>query len=218
MPMKSRPEKQFGHLITLEGGEGAGKSTQARRLAAALKDRGHEVVLTREPGGSPGAEDVRKLLVEGNPGRWSALSETLLLFAARVDHIERTIGPALSAGNWVICDRFTDSTYAYQGVARGLARETIRRIDAVSLGDFKPHLTLILDLAPQDGLSRAVARDVVASRFEQFDLVFHDKLRQAFLDLARRAPERCAVIDAVGSEDEVAQRIWTTVAARLKVG
>ncbi len=216
--MSGGQDKPFGRLITLEGGEGAGKSTQARRLAAALKDLGHEVVMTREPGGSPGAEEVRKLLVEGEPGRWSALSETLLLFAARVDHIERTIGPALSAGSWVICDRFTDSTYAYQGVARGLARETIRRVEAVSLGDFKPHLTLILDLPPQDGLSRAAARDVVVSRFEQFDLAFHDRLRQAFLDLARRAPERCAVIDAVGTEGEVAQRIWTTVAARLKVG
>lgn len=210
--------RELGRLITLEGGEGAGKSTQARRLAASLKAKGLEVVMTREPGGSPGAEDVRKLLVEGEPGRWSALAETLLLFAARVDHVERMIGPALRTGSWVICDRFTDSTYAYQGAARGLARETIRRIEAVSLGDFKPNLTLILDLPPQEGLARAALRDTTASRFEQFDLAFHDTLRQAFLELARRAPERCAVIDAVGSEDEVAHRIWTAVAARLKVG
>ena len=185
-------------FITFEGGEGAGKSTQVRRLAAALEARGIAHIVTREPGGSPGAEEIRKLLVEGEPGRWSALTETLLLFAARADHIERTIKPALEAGQWVICDRFTDSTYVYQGVARGLARETIRRIEAIAACDFKPDLTLVLDLPIEEGLKRARDRGQHEDRFEKFDIKFHDKLRQAFLELAKRTPERCVVIDAGG--------------------
>jgi dTMP kinase len=204
-------------FITLEGGEGAGKSTQARLLSSALNARGLANIVTREPGGSPGAEDIRKLLVEGEPGRWSALTETLLLFAARTDHIERTIKPALDGGRWVICDRFTDSTYAYQGVARGLARETVRRIEAVSIGDFKPDLTLILDLPVEEGLKRAGARGAHEDRFEKFDYRFHDALRQAFLDLARRSPERCVVIDASGSVDEVAARLWAAAAQRFSL-
>jgi dTMP kinase len=209
--------KYAPRFITLEGGEGAGKSTQARRLAAALEAHGIACTMTREPGGSTGAEDIRKLLVEGEPGRWSALTEALLMFAARTDHVERTIKPALSGGRWVLCDRFTDSTYAYQGVARGLARETIRRIEAVSVDDFKPDLTLILDLPPDEGLARADARGSHETRFEKFDGGFHERLRKAFLDLARRAPQRCVVIDASGSEDEVAARIWDVVALRFKV-
>lgn len=209
--------KPAARFITLEGGEGAGKSTQLRRLAAALEAHGVVSTMTREPGGSPGAEDIRKLLVEGEPGRWSALTEALLMFAARTDHIERTIKPALADGRWVLCDRFTDSTYAYQGVARGLARETIRRIEAVSVGDFKPHLTLILDLPPEEGLARAATRGPHEARFEKFDGGFHEALRKAFLDLAKRAPERCVVVDASGSEDEVAARIWAVVAKRFKV-
>jgi dTMP kinase len=204
-------------FITVEGGEGAGKSTQARLLSSALNARGLANIVTREPGGSPGAEDIRKLLVEGEPGRWSALTETLLLFAARTDHIERTIKPALDGGRWVICDRFTDSTYAYQGVARGLARETVRRIEAVSIGDFKPDLTLILDLPVEEGLKRAGARGAHEDRFEKFDYRFHDALRQAFLDLARRSPERCVVIDASGSVDEVAARLWAAAAQRFSL-
>ena len=202
-------------FITLEGGEGAGKSTQCRRLAQALKARGIDCVLTREPGGSPGAEDIRKILVEGEPGRWSALTEALLMFAARTDHVAQTIKPALARGAWVVCDRFTDSSYAYQGAGRGLDRETIRRIEFVSIGDFRPHLTLILDLPVDVGLARAEARAESKSRFERFDTSFHERLRAAFLDIARRAPERCAVIDAAGTEDEVAARIWEVVSERL---
>ena len=205
-------------FITLEGGEGAGKSTQARRLLAALEERGIAGIVTREPGGSPGAEDIRKLLVEGEPGRWTALTEALLVFAAREDHIARTIRPALAEGRWVVCDRFTDSTYAYQGVARGLARETIRRLEAIAVGDFKPDLTLILDLPPEEGLRRAGARGSHESRFEKFDGDFHGKLRQAFLDLARRSHDRCVVIDASASEDDVASSIWAVVARRFSIG
>src|ERR1700761_680312 len=153
------PDKlKRGRFITLEGGEGAGKSTQVKHLAATLAKKGIQTLTTREPGGSPGAEEIRALLVQGEPGRWDALTETLLVYAARADHVKRTIGPALLADKWVICDRFTDSTYAYQGVGRGLPREIIRRIDSVVLDDFRPDLTLILDLDVDTGLKRAGAR------------------------------------------------------------
>jgi dTMP kinase len=204
-------------FITLEGGEGAGKSTQARRLAAALEAHGVACIVTREPGGSPGAEDIRKLLVNGEPGRWDALTEMLLLFAARADHVSRTIRPALDAGKFVICDRFTDSTYAYQGVGRGTPRETIRRIESVVLEDFKPDMTLILDLPVEDGLKRAGARGGDETRFENFDADFHERLRQAFLDIARRAPDRCTVIDASKGEDDVAQAISDAVSRRFSL-
>ena len=203
------------HFITLEGGEGTGKSTQSRRLVKTLEARGASCIATREPGGSPGAEEIRKLLVTGEPGRWDALTEMLLLFAARADHVARTIQPALDAGKYVICDRFTDSTYAYQGVGRGTPRETIRRIESVVLEDFRPDLTLVLDLPVETGLLRALARGSEESRYEKFDVQFHEKLRQAFLDIARRSPDRCVVIDATGSEDDVAQAIWDAVARRF---
>ncbi|MGB8601313.1 MAG: dTMP kinase, partial [Rhizomicrobium sp.] len=140
-----------GHFITFEGGDGSGKTTQIKALAAALEARGIAVTLTREPGGSPGAEDIRTLLVTGTPGRWDPLSETLLLYAARHDHVVRVIKPALAEGKWVLCDRFSDSTYAYQGAGGGLNRETIRRIESVSIEDFKPELTLVLDLPVEIG-------------------------------------------------------------------
>lgn len=205
-------------FITFEGGEGAGKSTQARRLCAALESRGIHSIATREPGGSPGAEDIRRLLVEGEPGRWDPLTETLLLFAARADHISRTIGPALEQNRWVVCDRFTDSTYAYQGLARGLARETIRRIETIAIGDFRPDLTLILDLPAEEGLKRAGARGANEARFEKFDGGFHERLRKAFLDIARRAHERCVVIDASAPPEAVAAQIWAVVAKRFAIG
>ncbi|HEY2835363.1 MAG TPA: dTMP kinase [Rhizomicrobium sp.] len=204
-----------GRFITLEGGEGGGKSTQTKRLAKALEARGLSVLVTREPGGSPGAEDIRGLLVNGAPGRWDALTETLLVYAARADHVGRTIGPALLADKWVICDRFTDSTYAYQGAGRGLARETIRRIDAIVLDDFKPELTLVLDLDVEAGLKRATSRGGTESRFENFDRDFHERLRQAFLDIAKRNPDRCVVIDAAQAEEAVAAAIWAAVARRF---
>jgi len=206
-----------GRFITLEGGEGTGKSTQVRRLAAALEARGIKALVTREPGGAPGAEEIRKLMVEGEPGRWNAITETLLAYAARADHVARTIGPALTEGRWVISDRFSDSTFAYQGAGRGLDRETIRRIDSAVLDDFAPDLTLILDLDVGTGLARAHARNQssVENRFEKFGTDFHEKLRQAFLDMARRYPERCRVIDASGTEDKVAEQIFAAVSARF---
>ncbi len=204
-------------FITLEGGEGTGKSTQAKHLSRKLQERGIESIVTREPGGSPGAEQIRELFVHGEPGRWSALTEILLVFAARVDHIERTIKPALEAGRWVICDRFTDSTYAYQGVGRGSDRENIRRIESVSIGDFKPNLTLVLDLPVETGLQRARARSGDENRFEGFDTAFHERLRQAFIDIARRNGDRCVLLDAGGSEDEVAVLIWNSVSQRFEL-
>src|SRR4051812_38813596 len=198
-----------GRFITLEGGEGTGKSTQIKRLKASLEAKGLAILATREPGGSPGAEEIRKLMVEGEPGRWDAITETLLAYAARADHVARTIGPALLEGTWVISDRFNDSTFAYQGAGRGVDRETIRRIDAAVLDDFQPDLTLILDLDVAVGLKRATARPGSENRFEKFGTDFHEKLRQAFLDIARRSPDRCRLIDASGSEDAVAEAIFT---------
>ncbi len=208
-----------GRFITLEGGEGTGKSTQVRRLAAALEARGIATVATREPGGSPGAEEIRRLLVEGEPARWEVMTETLLAYAARADHVARTIGPALVEGKWVVSDRFSDSTFAYQGAGRGMARETIRRIDSAVLDDFKPDLTLVLDLDVAVGLERAMrrpgAQSAKESRFEQFGIDFHERLRKAFLDIAKRHPDRCRVIDAAGTEDDIHAAILAAVAERF---
>ena len=203
-----------GRFITLEGGEGAGKSTQLRRLAAALRARGLEVVTTREPGGSPGAEEIRALLVNGGAGRWSPVSEALLHLAARRDHLERTIWPALERGAWVISDRFADSTMAYQGYGLGLNQDVITRLYANVIGKFYPDITLVLDLPAEAGLARAQARSA-ADRYEQMDLAFHRRLREGFLDIAAHDPRRCAVIDAAGSEDAVAAEILAVVDRRL---
>jgi len=203
-----------GRFITIEGGEGAGKSTQAERLGRALRARGLSVLCTREPGGSPGAEAVRRLLVDGDPGRWDAMTEALLHFAARRDHAVRVIAPALARGDWVICDRFVDSTMAYQGYAQGLGREAVERLAALVVPDLAPDLTLILDLAPEVGLARAHARGV-ENRYERMDPAFHVRLRDAFLDIARREPERCAVIDAAAAPDRVHRAVLAAVEARL---
>jgi dTMP kinase len=214
--MSARAPSRF---ISLEGGEGTGKSTQARRLVEVLEARGISCIATREPGGSNGAEEVRKLLVTGEPGRWDPLTETLLMFSARADHVARTIKPALKERRWVICDRFTDSTYAYQGAGRGVPRETIRRIESLVLDGFKPDLTLVLDLPVEIGLSRTGSRrtEKAEDRFERFDKAFHDRLRTAFLNIARRAPERCVVIDASEDPDTVADAVWHAVRKRFRV-
>jgi dTMP kinase len=215
--MKNNQKIKPGRFITLEGGEGAGKSTQVRRLIDKLANLKIAALATREPGGSPGAEDIRNLLVNGEPGRWDALTETLLMFAARADHVAKTIGPALLEGKWVVCDRFTDSTYAYQGAGRSMARETIRRIESVVLDDFKPDFTLILDLAVEEGLKRAHKRGPNEARFEKFDTEFHERLRKGFLDIAKRNPDRCAVIDASQPEEAVAEAIWKEIARRFRL-
>ena len=204
-----------GLFITLEGGEGAGKSTQARRLAARIGDFGREVVVTREPGGSAGGEAIRALLVEGAAERWSATTETLLMYAARRDHIERVIGPALERGAVVVCDRFADSTRAYQGAAGGAADSLIGALEREVLGEVRPDVTLILDLPVEIGLDRARARDPHASRFEKRDLAFHERLRESFLHLSRTEPARCEVIDASAPLDDVTSQVWAAVAPRL---
>jgi dTMP kinase len=173
-------------------------------------------VLTREPGGSPGAEEIRKLLVEGAPERWTPLSETLLFLAARADHVACVIEPALAQGHWVISDRFSDSTFVYQGVARGLGIDAVRRLHQTALGDFAPDLTLILDLPVDEGLKRAAARrHEREDRFEKFDGDFHQKLRAAFRQIVEAEPQRCVLIDGARNPDVVAADIWRAVEDRL---
>jgi dTMP kinase len=203
-----------GRLITFEGGEGAGKSTQIKRLEAAFRAVGVAVVRTREPGGTPGAEAIRALLVGGAPTRWSPLTETLLLLAARHDHVVRVIEPVLAAGRWVLCDRFIDSTRVYQGVAGALGLALIDQLHRTVFGELRPDLTLILDLPAPTGLTRRRA-GAGANRFEQMDLAFHERVREGFLAIARAEPERCCVIDAVPSQDVVASRIRAAVQTRF---
>jgi dTMP kinase len=170
---------------------------------------------TREPGGSPGAEAIRQLLLEGEGDRWDAIGETLLFFAARRDHLTRTIAPALDAGRWVVCDRFTDSTIAYQGYGRGLALEELAALRRVAVGDFAPDLTLVLDLPVTEGLRRAASRPGAADRFERLDREFHERLRAGFLAIAAAEPERCVVIDATASLEAVHRAIVSAVATRF---
>ncbi|OYU71642.1 MAG: dTMP kinase [Alphaproteobacteria bacterium PA2] len=206
---------QRGKFITLEGGEGVGKSTQIRRLIARLTEQGREVVATREPGGSPGAESIRDLVLRGSADRWSPVTETLLMYASRRDHIERVIAPALAAGKWVVCDRYADSTRAYQGAAGGVDPALIAAMETHVLEDVRPDLTLVLDLDPKIGLARAMDRAGAEMRFESKGEAFHLRLRQAFLDIAAKEPARCAVISAAGSLDEVEALIWSAVQDRL---
>jgi dTMP kinase len=207
-----------GRFITLEGGEGVGKSTQAKLLAQRLEGIGISVVVTREPGGSPGAEVLRDFLLSGNAAPFGPAGEAILFSAARIDHVDHTIAPALARGAWVISDRFADSTRAYQGAAGKLDPAMIASLERVAIGDVRPDLTLILDLAPKRGLARAAARrgkKKKADRFERESETFHEALRQAFLDIARAEPQRCAIIDADRAAQAVEQAIWESVRERL---
>ena len=206
-----------GRFITVEGGDGVGKSTQTRLLAEALAGAGIDLLTTREPGGSPGAEEIRKLLVDGDVGRWDALTEALLHFAARRDHLVRTVWPALEAGRWVVADRFADSTLAYQGYGQGLEGATVETLYRLTVGDFAPDLTLILDLPAEVGRSRAADRSAGKHRYERMDLSFHRRLREGFLDIARHEPLRCVVIDASGTEAETHALICAALRERLGV-
>lgn len=201
-----------GRFITLEGGEGAGKSTQLRRLAEALRARGIEVVETREPGGSPGAEAIRRLLLEGEGDRWTMEAEALLFAAARADHVARTIRPALDRGAWVLCDRFLDSSIAYQGAAGGLGAEAIRALHAVGSHGFLPDRTLLLELPPETVVERLSARDAAGSdRIGGRDGAFHAKVAAAFDALAGEEPRRFRRIDASGTAEEVTDRLLAAV-------
>ena len=207
-----------GQFITFEGGEGAGKSTQLKRLAQRLDAAGREVVTTREPGGSLGAESIRDLVLNGAADRWSPVTETLLMYAARRDHVERVIRPGLARGAWVVCDRFADSTRAYQGAAGGTAPALIAALEAHILEATRPDLTLVFDLPAEAGLARAQARAGVAEmRFESKGLAFHQRLREAFLTIAAAEPARCVLIDAAGSIEAVEAQVWSAVQARLAV-
>ncbi|OFX02812.1 MAG: dTMP kinase [Alphaproteobacteria bacterium RIFCSPHIGHO2_12_FULL_66_14] len=204
-----------GRFITLEGGEGAGKSTQISRLGEWLRGRGHTIVATREPGGAPGAEMVRKLLVEGPAERWDGTTEALLHFAARRDHLRSTVWPALKRGAWVISDRFADSTVAYQGYGYGLDRSMLHKLYGIAVGDFHPDLTLILDLPVEVGLGRAAARRGSETRYEGLPKDFHERVRAGFLGIAAADPGRCVVIDATRDIESIAVAITETVIERL---
>ncbi len=206
-----------GRFITFEGGEGTGKTTQASRLAAALERSGLEVVRTYEPGGVIGAQDIRRLLVEGDPARWDGLTEVLLNYAARWEHLRAVILPALKAGKWVVCDRFSDSTMAYQGYGHGVGRDLIRQIHAIVVGETIPDLTLVFDLPAPIGLERAAARNDDQDRYERMGVAFHERLKTGFLEIARAEPSRCAVIDALGDIKAVEGRVFTVVSERLGV-
>jgi dTMP kinase len=201
-----------GRLITLEGGEGAGKSTQAKRLATALTERGLPVLQTREPGGAPGAELLRSLLLGGSVA-WSAPAETLLHFAARAEHIERTIRPALQAGIWVVCDRFYDSTMAYQGYGLGASRDMIAAL--TRLVGVHPDLTIVLDVSGPVAVERQLKRGMDADRYERLDASFHARVNAGFRAIAAGAPERCVLVDANGSENATHAAVIAAVAARV---
>lgn len=209
-----------GKFITLEGGEGAGKSTQVVRLSAFLRAKGIDVCETREPGGTPGAEAIRSLLVEGEPGRWTPMTEALLHSAARTDHLARLVRPALAAGTWVICDRFTDSTLAYQGYGHNLGVKRISALNDLVSEGLKPDLTLILDISPEDGLARARHRgqegvNGAEDRYERMDRSFHDRLRAGFIAIAEAEADRCVIINAAADTENVASQIAAAVSERL---
>jgi dTMP kinase len=215
-----RPAGRRGEFITFEGGEGTGKSTQAAMLARGLEALGIGVLLTREPGGSPGAEIIRHVLLSGAAKPLGPDAEAILFAAARNDHVDCAIKPALNAGKWVVCDRFADSTRVYQGALGKVDTRLIRSLERVAIGDLVPSLTFILDLPVEAGLARRKQRagDAEPDRFEAEDVEFHEKLRQAYLALAEREPRRCIVIDAGLGKEEVAKQIWTVVNSRFEPG
>lgn len=213
--MTSTSRTSKAGFIVLEGVDGAGKGVQSRMLLKAMQDAGLPVILTREPGGSPGAEEIRRLIVEGDVGRWDDMTELLLIYAARRSHLVETIWPALARGTWVISDRFADSSRAFQGVAGGLGLEAVDNIHASVVGDFSPDLTLILDLDPAVSLGRADARGGHEDRFEQKGLDYQARVRDGFRQLAAMAPESRILIDAGGSMEDVSRIILDAVNARF---
>lgn len=204
----------MGRFITFEGIDGSGKSTQARRLAETLRAQGFDAVLTREPGGSPGAEEIRRLVLEGDPARWSAETEVLLFTAARRDHLERLIEPALAADKVVICDRFADSTRMYQGLSRGNLRAKVDALHELMIGR-EPDLTLLIDMDPATGLRRAKERQGSEERFEDFGLDLQTQMRAGFLDLAQEFSNRFRVIDGDRPADAVAADVLACAAKEL---
>jgi dTMP kinase len=206
-----------GRFLTFEGGEGGGKSTHAQLLAEHLDREGIEVVLTREPGGSPGAEIIRHVLLSGAAKPLGPETEAILFAAARDDHVRATIAPALAAGKWVICDRFMDSTRVYQGIVGQVDERLIRGLERVTVGEAMPDLTIILDVPAALGMERAAKRrgTAAADRYEAEAIEFHEKLRNAYAALAKLEPERCVLIDATGPSDAVQNDIWDVLRARM---
>lgn len=191
------------HFITFEGGEGAGKSTQIKLLAAYFEQHNIPHIITREPGGSVGGETIRDLVVKGDANTWDPVTESLLFMTARYHHIEHTIKPALASGKWVLCDRFYDSTYVYQGIVKQVGGAWLDQLYATMFGNFAPHLTLLLDMPAEAGLSRAEARHSDENRFESLGLAFHEHIREAFLARAKAEPTRIKTVDATGSIEQV---------------
>jgi dTMP kinase len=206
-----------GRFITFEGGEGAGKSTQVRRLVSRLEERGIEVIATREPGGSRKAEALRDVLLSGAAARFGAAGEAILFSAARIDHIDNTIAPALERGTWVVSDRFADSTRAYQGVVGKLDRRFILALERIVIAHVRPDLTVFLDIPAEAGLLRIANRrkGEPADRFEAEGIQFHNDLRNAFREIARAEPERCVSVNGLAPEDQVAAAVWSEVETRL---
>jgi dTMP kinase len=207
-----------GRFITFEGGEGTGKSTQVKRLADRLRLRGIEVVETREPGGSPGAEAMREILLSGAAKALGPETEAMLFAAARGDHVDQVIRPALERGCWVVCDRFHDSTRIYQGVLGKVDPKLINALERVTVGDLRPDLTIVLDAPPEIGLARIEGRGDRLDRFEAEDIEYHNWLRIAYRTLVEHEPDRCVLVDATPSQDAVAVRVWMVVAERLLRG
>lgn len=211
-----------GVFITLEGGEGTGKSTQIKLLQEALRARGHDVVVTREPGGTPQAERIRDLLLQRDSGNFDPMTEALLLFAARREHLVHKIWPALEKGQWVISDRFADSSRAFQGYGMGLDQAVIDTLYNTVAGNFQPHLTLIFDIDPEVGLKRSLKRQsdtaVTEDRYELMGLPFHQRLRQGFIEISKRFPDRCVIIDAAQDVQVIHQQVLTVVERRFGAG
>ncbi len=214
-----------GHFITFEGGEGAGKSTQVKLLAERLQALGHTVVVTREPGGSPFAEKLRELLLDPATPPHDALAEALIFYAARADHLNKTIRPALFAGNWVLCDRFADSTRVYQSMASTLPTDVCDKLDDIVVGETQPGLTVVMDIIAEEGLARAHARrlegvapvdgEPEADRYEARDLTYHRALREGFLQVAKMNPDRCFVVDASDEAEVIAEKVWSKIATQV---
>jgi dTMP kinase len=212
-----REAGETGKFITFEGGEGSGKSTQAGILANRLARAGRKVFATREPGGSPAAEEIREALLAGQVWRFGPFAEALMFSVARADHVENAIGQALLEGKWVVCDRFLDSTRAYQGATAGVPRGVINALERLTVGGLMPDITFILDIPSEEGLARAAERrgGGAPDRFESQEIMLHERVRRAFLDIAEEEPERCVVVDASQPEAMVAEDVWEVVLQRL---
>ena len=207
---------ETGRLITFEGGEGAGKSTQVSILVERLRNAGRHAIATREPGGSPAAEDIRETLLSGKVKQFGPFAEALLFSIARADHIDTVISDSLARGQWVVCDRFLDSTRAYQGATGGVPAPVISALERLTLHGVMPNLTIVLDIPVEEGLARMARRRGAPDRFESQELAQHERIRKAFLDIAQEEPRRCIIVDASKPEALVAEDVWEAVAERLR--